>query len=52
MEQTIGKHGIGMIKSVKNYIDPQNIFAANNLIPSEIPEENNTSPAQNIKAKL
>lgn len=52
MEQTIGQNGIGMIKAVKDYIDPKNIFASNNLIPSDIVEENHTSPAQNIKAKL
>lgn len=52
MKQTIGEHGIGMINAVKNYIDPTNVFASNNLIPSKNPEENTTSPAQNIKAKL
>lgn len=52
MKQTIGEHGIGMIKAVKDYIDPTNIFASNNLIPSLNPQENLESPAQFIKAKL
>ncbi|CAF0795706.1 unnamed protein product, partial [Brachionus calyciflorus] len=52
MNQTIGEHGVGMIKAVKNYIDPDNIFASGNLIPSDNPIENVTSPAENIKAKL
>lgn len=52
MKQTIGDHGIGMIKAVKDYIDPQNVFAAGNLIPSQDKSENEQSPAQHIKAKL
>lgn len=52
MKQTIGEHGIGMIGAVKNYIDPQNIFASNNIVPSSNPTENTESPAQHIKAKL
>lgn len=52
MQQTIGEHGIGMIDAVKKYIDPNNIFGSNNLIPSKIDEENHVSPAQNIKSKL
>lgn len=41
-----------MIESVKKYIDPSNVFASGNLIPSSDPLENTESPAQNIKAKL
>ena len=52
MQQTIGEHGIGMIKSVKDYIDPTNVFASGNLIPSANARENLESPAQHIKAKL
>ena len=52
MEETIGKSGIGMIKAVKNYLDPENVFATNNLIPSQDQNENVESPAQNIRAKL
>lgn len=52
MENTIGSQGIGMINAVKNYIDPANIFASGNLIPSAVSEENTESPAQHIKAKL
>lgn len=52
MQQTIGEQGIGMIKAVKDYIDPTNVFAAGNLIPSPIESENTESPAQHIKAKL
>jgi alkyldihydroxyacetonephosphate synthase len=52
MKQVIGDQGLGMIKAVKDYIDPNNIFSAGNILPSEIPEENHESPALNIKAKL
>lgn len=52
MKQTIGEHGIGMIEAVKKYIDPTNVFASANIIPSLDPKENMESPAQNIKAKL
>ena len=52
MNQSIGEGGVGMIQAVKNYIDPKNIFASGNLIPSENKEENHESPAQNLKAKL
>ncbi|RNA36909.1 alkyldihydroxyacetonephosphate peroxisomal isoform X1 [Brachionus plicatilis] len=52
MNQTIGEHGIGMIKAVKDYIDPKNVFASGNIIPSENADENEQSPAQHIKAKL
>ena len=52
MEQTIGKNGIGMLNAVKTYLDPKNVFASNNLIPSEDPNENIESPAYNIRAKL
>ena len=52
MPHTVGEHGIGMIEAVKNYIDPKNIFASGNLIPSPIPEENTESPAAHIRAKL
>ncbi len=51
MQQTVGEQGLGMIEAVKNYIDPNNIFASNNLIP-RTDENNHISPAQNIKAKL
>jgi len=52
MKQTIGEHGIGMIDAVKKYIDPTNVFASNNIVPSLDPIENTESPAQHIKAKL
>jgi len=52
MKDTIGENGIGMIGAVKNFLDPNNIFASNNLIPSENDEENHVSPAQHVKAKL
>ena len=32
MNQLIGENGIGMLSAVKNYIDPQNIFASANSI--------------------
>lgn len=41
-----------MIQSVKSFIDPQNIFASGNLVPSAIKEENFASPAEHLKAKL
>lgn len=52
MKEVIGDQGIGMINAVKNFIDPNNIFAAGNLIPSTDPRENIESPAESIKAKL
>ena len=52
MNQSIGENGIGMLTAVKNYIDPQNIFASGNLIPSQNSEENHESPAQKLRAKL
>jgi len=54
MKQVIGEQGVGMIDAVKKYIDPNNIFASGNIIPSNNPDENNESPAQhvNVKAKL
>jgi alkyldihydroxyacetonephosphate synthase len=52
MQQTIGDQGIGMINAVKTYIDPTNVFASGNIVPSKIDSENHESPAQNIKAKL
>ena len=52
MQQTIGDQGIGMIKAVKNYVDPTNVFASGNLIPSGDPKEDNESPAAHVKAKL
>ena len=50
MKQVVGEQGLGMIKSVKDYIDPNNIFSAGNILPSD--QDNDESPAQNIKAKL
>ena len=50
MKQTIGEEGLGMIQAVKNYVDPTNVFASGNLIPSN--GENNESPAIHVKAKL
>ena len=52
MQQTIGDQGIGMIKAVKNYVDPTNVFASGNLIPSDNPKEDTESPAGHVKAKL
>jgi alkyldihydroxyacetonephosphate synthase len=52
MKETIGDQGIGMLKAVKDYIDPTNVFASGNIIPSEIPSENTESPAANVRAKL
>ncbi len=48
MNESIGEGGVGMLQAVKSYIDPQNIFASGNLIPSKIKEENTQSPAQNL----
>lgn len=48
LKSTIGEHGIGMIKAVKEYIDPSNVFASGNLTNDGHLE----SPAQHIKAKL
>jgi alkyldihydroxyacetonephosphate synthase len=54
MPQLVGEQGVGMIQAVKQYIDPQNIFASNNIIPSRNHDENTQSPAEkiNVKAKL
>lgn len=52
MKEVIGDAGIGMIEAVKNYIDPNNIFAAGNLVPSANKQENTESPAEHIRAKL
>lgn len=52
MKETIGDQGIGMIKAVKDYIDPTNVFASGNIIPSENMIENMESPAHNVRAKL
>lgn len=52
MKETIGDQGIGMLKAVKNYVDPTNVFASGNIIPSEIQSENTESPAANVRAKL
>jgi alkyldihydroxyacetonephosphate synthase len=52
MKQTIGEQGLGMLDAVKKFVDPANIFAAGNLIPSSNEQENIESPAQHIKAKL
>jgi len=49
LKSTIGEQGVGMIKAVKDYIDPNNVFAAGNLTPTSGHIE---SPAQHIKAKL
>ena len=51
MQQVIGDQGLGMISAVKQYIDPNNIFASGNIIPEGADVE---SPAQhvNVKAKL
>lgn len=51
MKQVIGEQGVGMIDAVKKFIDPNNIFASGNIIPSENPDENNVSPAENVKFK-
>lgn len=52
MKETIGEQGIGMINAVKNYIDPTNVFASGNVVPSSKESENVESPAHNIKSKL
>lgn len=54
MQQVVGDQGLGMISAVKQYIDPNNIFASGNIIPSTNEQENTESPAQhvNVKAKL
>ena len=52
MPYTIGDHGVGMINAVKNYVDPTNIFASGNLIPSGNAVEDSESPAVNIRAKI
>lgn len=52
MNEAVGETGIGMIDAVKKYLDPDNIFASGNLIPSQIGRENTESPAEHIKAKL
>jgi alkyldihydroxyacetonephosphate synthase len=52
MRQTIGDQGLGMIRAVKDYIDPNNVFGAGNIVPSGEPGENEESPAQHVKAKL
>ena len=52
MQQSIGDQGIGMIKAVKNYVDPTNVFASGNLIPSDVAIENEVSPAAHVRAKL
>jgi FAD linked oxidases, C-terminal domain len=31
LQETISQGGMGMLRSVKSYIDPKNIFAAGNL---------------------
>jgi len=50
MKQMIGDEGLGMIQAVKNFVDPTNVFASGNLIPSK--DESNESPAAHVKAKL
>ncbi len=53
MKQVIGEQGIGMIEAVKKHVDPQNIFASDNLTSAD--GENDAhypTPAHNIKAKL
>lgn len=32
LEQTVSSTGVGMLKAVKQYVDPQNIFANGNII--------------------
>ena len=50
MKQMIGDEGLGMIQAVKNFVDPTNVFASGNLIPTK--DESNESPAAHVKAKL
>jgi alkyldihydroxyacetonephosphate synthase len=50
LKSTIGEQGVGMIRAVKDYIDPNNVFASGNLNPSA--DGHIESPAQHIKAKL
>lgn len=52
MNEAIGEAGVGMIGAVKNFLDPNNIFAAGNLVPSANKRENVESPAEHIKSKL
>ena len=52
MKQVVGDHGLGMVKAVKDYIDPKNIFGAGNILPSSVQSENEESPALHVKAKL
>ena len=53
MKQTVGNDGIGMLDAVKKYLDPSNVFASNNLIPSKAGDnEEEASPAQHVMSKL
>ncbi|CAF4730111.1 unnamed protein product, partial [Rotaria socialis] len=46
IKQAVSDLGVGTMVSIKQYLDPNNIFGSKNLIPES------TEPEEHLKAKL
>ena len=44
LRSTIGEVGLGSMRAVKEYIDPQNIFGSNNLMVGEPEQDHHDNP--------